>query len=169
MINKKIEPEEIQRLIREKIDEEKRISMLGRTAGSMICALAKHAIKTSGYGVVSKVLMRELRNLAKKDVKKIIEIFEIKEKTPENASRILKIAAYILGLKMVIKDEETTVVECPYGACVKEFRDPFICNVCLEYCRGAVEEMLGPEFIFDRVKWAVKGDDGCTFKIQKRA
>lgn len=160
--------EDVQQLVKNKLDLSERIATLAHTAGSIICSLAKHLIKDSGYSVASTVMTRELRSLGRKDARKYMEIFEIKERSQENASKILKIAATLLGLKLIVEKGETKIVQCPYGSCVKEFKEPFICNVCLEYCRGIVEEVLGSGFTFERIKWMVKGDEYCTFEIRKR-
>jgi predicted hydrocarbon binding protein len=161
------ELEEIEKLIKKKIPAEERVKVVAHTAGRIICSLAKHLIKDSGYGVVSTIMSREMRNLGKNDARNYMKIFGIREGDPKNASKLLRIAAFLLGLKLKIGDGESLVVECPYGASVKEFQEPFICNVCLEYCRGIVEEVLGPAFIFERTKWLVNGDECCAFKIRK--
>ena len=159
---------EFEKLIEEKIDLDDRIYFFGHTAGSIICALAKSLIKSGGYGVTSTVLTREIRKLGREDAKKIMEIFEIKQKNPENASKVLRILATIIGLEFETRGDRALITRCPYGQCVKEFYEPFICKVCLEYNRGVIEEVLGDNFTLDQPKWLINGDEGCQFRVKKR-
>jgi len=158
---------EIEKLIKKEFNSDERVRFLGSTAGNIICILARHIIKASGYGVTSTILMRELRNLGKKDAKRIMEIFKIKERSPENASKILRIIAYAIGLELEIKDGHSLITKCPYGECVKEHKDPFICNVCLEYNKGVIEAVLGPKFTIDKSKYILT-DGVCSFTIFKK-
>lgn len=157
----------IEKLIKKELNSDKRVRLLGCTAGNIICILAKHIIKASGYGVTSTILMRELRDLGKKDAKKIMKIFKIKVKTPEDASKILRIIAYTIGLELEIKNGHSVVTKCPYGDCVREHKDPFICNVCLEYNKGVIDAALGPQFTIDKSKYMLT-DGVCSFTIYKK-
>jgi predicted ArsR family transcriptional regulator len=161
--------DEYKKMIEEKIKSDKRINFFGHTAGSIICALAKNLIKSDGYGVASTVLTREIRKLGKSDAERIMEIFDIKERTPENASKIMKIAAVMIGLKFEKKGVDTLITECAYGDCVKEYYEPFICRVCLEYNKGIIHGVLGENFTLDQPKWLINGDEGCSFKLRKRS
>jgi len=159
---------EIKKELEKRLTPDERIKLLGHTAGSIICTLAKYLIQTSGYGITSRILLREIRELGKKDAKKIMEIFGIKERSPENASKILKIIALNIGLKLEKRKNGTVVTECPYGECVKEFEEPFICKVCLEYNKGVIEAVLGPGFTLKRSKYLL--DNGlCDFRIEKKS
>ncbi|MEM5781743.1 MAG: hypothetical protein QXD43_00925, partial [Candidatus Aenigmatarchaeota archaeon] len=82
--------EKIKKALEEKLSFDERIKLLGYASGSIITTLAKYLIQASGYTTMKKVLLREMRELGKRDAERIMEIFEIKEKTPENASKILK-------------------------------------------------------------------------------
>jgi len=163
----KPEIDEIGKILDEKMSTEGKLSIIRYTAGSIICILAKYLIKEIGYGVTSTVLTK-LRDIGKRDAKKLKEIFGIQGNDPVNASITLKIMALILGLKLNSQDGNTLVIECPYGKCVAEYNEPFICNVCLEYCRGAAEELLGKEFTLKQSKRLIDGDEYCSFDIQKR-
>jgi len=158
---------EIKKLVNNKFNSDKRVKLLGHTAGGIICVLAKNMIRSSGYGVTSTVLMRELKELGKKDAKKIMKTFGIKEKTPENVSKILKIVAYAIGLEFQNKNNQTVITKCPYGECVKELNEPFICNVCLEYNKGIVEAVLGSQYTIDKSKYLLN-DGACSFDVHKR-
>jgi predicted hydrocarbon binding protein len=159
---------ELEQLIKSKLSSTEQTTLISYTSGSIICALAKYLIKATGYGVASTVLSRELRTIGKRDAEKIMKIFGIDKKTPENASKVLKILAFMLGLKYEIKEGRSYIKDCPYGACVKEFDEPFICNVCLEYNKGIVECILDQGFTLVRSKWRIGGDDFCKFDIRKR-
>lgn len=159
--------EEIKRKIEERLSPDERIKILGYSAGSIITILAKYLIQTSGYSTMSKVLLREIRKLGREDAKKIVKIFNINEKTPENTSQILKILALCLGLELEEGNGQTHVVKCPYGECVNKFREPFICKICSEYNQGVIEEILGPGFVFKRNKYLLK-DGFCDFQIERR-
>jgi len=158
---------EVKKLVKKELGPDKRIRLLGYTAGNIICILAKHVIKSSGYGVTSTILMRELRNLGKTDAEKIMKIFKIKKRTPENASKILRIIAYAIGLELKIKKDQSVVIKCPYGDCVKKYKDPFICNVCLEYNKGVIEAVLGSQFTIDKSKYMLT-DGACSFTVFKK-
>ncbi|MEM5883155.1 MAG: hypothetical protein QXQ77_02860 [Candidatus Aenigmatarchaeota archaeon] len=158
--------EKIKKELEEKLPVEERIKFLSYASGNIITILAKYLIKTTGYTTVSKVLLREIRELGKNDAEKIAKIFEIKEKTPENVSKILKIIALCLGL--TLKEENGTyIIACPYGECVKKFKEPFICKICSEYNQGVIEQILGPKFVIKRDKYLLY-DGVCNFQIEEK-
>jgi hypothetical protein len=162
-----MELEEIKKLLQKKLSEEEKIKLLGHTAGSIICILAKHLINSSGYGVISTILMREVKNLGKKDAEKIMKIFDIKRNDKESASTILKILAYNLGLELKRESGETIVTKCPYGESVRETGVPFICSICVEYNKGVVEAVLGPDFTIEKTKYLLT-DNMCSFNIKRK-
>ncbi|MEM7821289.1 MAG: hypothetical protein QXX38_00505 [Candidatus Aenigmatarchaeota archaeon] len=94
-----------------------------------------------------------------------MEIFKINERTVENTKKILRIAAIILGLKYGIKDGKIVIIKCPFNESFKG--EPFFCNICIEYCRGAVEEILGSNFIFKRHRRLIDGDEYCDSTISE--
>jgi hypothetical protein len=162
-----MELKEIKKLYQRKLSEDEKTKLFGYTAGSIICTLAKHLINSSGYGVISTILMREVKDLGRKDAEKIIKLFNIKERNKESASIILKILACNLGLELVEKNGETMVTKCPYGECVKETGVPFICSICMEYNKGVVETILGSDFTIEKTKYLLT-DGVCAFNIKKR-
>lgn len=148
--------------------EKERMAMFGRMASRMICAVAKHLIKNSGYSVTTTVLKREFRDIGRSDANEIMRVFKIKEKTPENTSKVLKITALVLGMKLDVVSDETIIRECPHGAQALELKQPLLCNVCAEYCNGIVEGVLGERFKLDRTKSLIDGDGYCMFKLRKK-
>lgn len=158
--------EKIKKTLEEKLSFDERIKLLGYASGSIITTLAKYLIQAYGYTTMKKVLLREIRELGRRDAERIMEIFEIKEKTPENASKILKILAICLGLELKEENGGTHIVGCPYGECVKKFKEPFICKICSEYNQGVIEFILGPKFMFKRSKYLLE-NGFCDFQIEK--
>ncbi len=159
--------EKIKKDLEEKLSVEERINLLKYTSGNIITILSKYLIQTSGYATMTKILLREIKELGKKDAEKIMEVFGIKEKTPENASKVLKILAICLGLELKEENGETHIVKCPYGDCVKKFKEPFICRICSEYNQGVIEEVIGSRFVLKRNKYLLE-DGFCDFQIEKR-
>jgi len=168
MNDKLAELVQLQNLFKEKISIDERMKMRGKIVAQMICILAKYLIKDAGYSVATTIIQRELRKMGKNDAKKLMGIFKLKEGTPENASKILKIAAMILGLKLDVIDNETIVRECPQGEEALRLKEPLMCKVCSEYCRGIIEGVIGREFVLERMKCLVDGDEYCMFRIRKR-
>jgi predicted hydrocarbon binding protein len=169
MQNKKLEElANIENLVKEKISEKERVAMMGRITSKFISAMAKYVIKDRGYGVATRIMERELREIGKADAKKIKEIFGFNTNDPETLSKVLKIAAMILGLELGVVGDETVVRNCPQGMEALALKQPILCNFCLEYNNGMVEEMLGREFYLDRINWIFSGDDYCAFKLKKR-
>lgn len=147
-----------------KLSSEQKTRMLAFTSGRIISTLANYLIKLSGYNTTAKTLKRAIREIGKKDAEKIRKIFNIPK---EDASSTLKIAAQLLGLELTTKGNETAVIKCPYGENVKQQKEPFICNICLEYCNGIMEASLGPNFVLKRTNWLLDRKGCCTFKISK--
>lgn len=169
MINKKFEElASIESLVREIIPEKERVAMMGKVTSKFISSMAKHVIRDRGYGVATRIMERELREIGKADAKKIKEIFGLNTNDPETLSKVLKISAMILGLELGIVGDETVIKNCPQGMEALALKQPILCNFCLEYNNGIVEEMLGREFYLDRINWIFSGDDYCAFKLKKR-
>lgn len=169
MTNKKTgELDSIDNLVKEKIPEKERIAMMGKVTSKFISSMAKHVIRERGYNVATKIMERELREIGKEDAKKIREIFDLNSNDPETLSKVLKIAAMILGLDLGIAGDETVIKNCPQGIEALSLKQPILCNFCLEYNTGIVEEILGKEFYLDRINWIFNGDDYCAFKLKKR-
>jgi len=171
MKNKKFEElKNLEELIRQKMDEKERIWMLGKVSSNIVCRLAKNLIKNIGYTPVVTIIQRELRETGMGDAKKIMELFKLESGSFESASKVLKIAAVILGMNLNIKGKETIITECPYGDCVKEFpyNQPFYCNICREYCKGLIEGVVGDGFTFTQTSSISEGNNFCAFEIEKR-
>jgi len=171
MENKKLEEmTKLEEMVRQKMNEKERIWMLGKVSSNIVCRLAKQLIKNIGYTQVVTIIQRELRECGAKDAKKIMELFELEPGSPENASKVLKIAAIILGMNLNVKGKETVITECPYGDSVKEFpyNQPFYCNICREYCRGLIEGVIGDEFTFVQTSSLSEGNEFCAFETKKR-
>jgi predicted hydrocarbon binding protein len=164
------ELKEIEEMVKSKMSERERIWTLGKISSVIICKLAKHLIKNIGYSSVATIIQRELREIGKKDAKKIIDLFGFEIKNVSDASKVLKIAALLLGMNLDVKGNETIITECPYGESVKEFPfdQPFYCNVCREYCKGLIEGTLGDGFVFIQSSSISKGDSFCAFRIVKK-
>lgn len=169
MTNKKMkELREIEREFEEKISERKRKDVMAKVSSRIISIIAKHLIKDSGYSVATTILQRELRRMGREDAKNITELFNLKKNDFKDASKALKIAAMFLGLRLDVVEDETVVRECPHGLEAIKLREPLLCNICLEYNKGILEEMLGDGFSIDRTKWIFKGDEYCWFHVKKR-
>ncbi len=167
-MNKKLEElQSIESLIREKIPEKERATMMGRVMSRMMSSITKHVIKYSGHSIATKIMARELREIGKTDAKTIKEIFDL-DNSPESVSKVLKIAAMILGLELDVVEDETVIKNCPQGNEALELKQPLLCNFCLEYNNGIVEEMLGKDFYMERINWIFKGNNYCAFKLKKR-
>ncbi|MEM7825887.1 MAG: hypothetical protein QW412_03455 [Candidatus Aenigmatarchaeota archaeon] len=161
------ELKEIEDEIYKKFEEKERMKMLGNIASKIICTMAKYLVKDTGYSATKRIIERELREIGKNDAEKIIKLLGI-EKNPENASKALKIAALILGLKLDMVNNNTIVRDCPYGAEVLKLKDPFFCVICHEYCRGIVEKIAGGNYTLVQTSSLTKGDEFCSFDVKKR-
>jgi len=161
--------DELENLVQKKIPPNLRLNMTCKTLGVVIATLGKYLIKSYGYSVTDTVLKRELKELGKKDAKKLKEIFGLEEMAEEEIKSIINIAAIILGLKLGLIDKQKVgVIQCPFYDALKEYREPFMCNACIEYNKGLVEELVGNNFSIKRVKWLFDGDESCVFNIAKK-
>lgn len=167
-MEKENELKEIEEEFRAKISERERMDMMGRMSSRIISVIAKHLIRDMGYTTTSTVFQREFRKMGREDAKIIAKIFNLEKNNIKNASKALKIAALFLGLKLDIVGNETVVRDCPQGKEAINQKESFLCNVCLEYNKGIIEEMLGNGFTIDRGKWIFKGDEYCEFRISKK-
>lgn len=159
---------EIEKEFDEKISERERKDAMTKVASRIISIIAKHLINDTGYSVATTILQRELRRMGREDAKNIAEMFNLKRNDTKDASKALKISALFLGLRLDVVENETVVRECPQGKEAINLKEPLLCNVCLEYNKGILEEMIGDSFLIDRLKWIFKGDEYCWFQIKKR-
>ena len=168
-LNKHWKIDELENLINKKIPPDVRLTLASSTLGTVIASLGKHLIKTYGYSVTDTVLKRELRELGKKDAVKLKKILGLEQTTEGNVKSIINIAAIILGLKLGLIDKQKVgVVKCPFYDSLKEYKQPFMCNACIEYNKGLVKELIGNEFSVKRVKWLFDGNESCVFDVTKR-
>jgi len=169
MINEKLkELKAIEKEFGEKITEKMRTQAMARISSKMISTVARHLIKDAGYSVATTILQREFRHIGRNDAKEFIDIFKLKQNDYKDASKALKIAAFFLGLRLDTVENETIVRNCPQGAEAIKFREPILCNACLEYNNGILQEMLGDDNILERTKWIFNGDEYCMFKVKKK-
>ncbi|MEM5834513.1 MAG: hypothetical protein QXQ69_01530 [Candidatus Aenigmatarchaeota archaeon] len=162
------ELKDIEERVYKNFNERERMKMLGNIAGRIICTMAKHLVKDTGYSVTKKIIERELREIGRNDAEIMIKLLNTQEKNAETASKALKIAALILGLKLGIVNNHTVIVECPYGAEVMRVKDPFLCAICHEYCKGIVEKIAGENYTLVQNSSLTKGDEFCSFDVKKR-
>lgn len=163
-MNRKLkELRKIEREFKRKIPERVRIDKMGKMFGGIVSVLARNLIKDVGYSVATKIIKREFRSLGRNDAKYFIELFKLKRGSIKDASKALKIAALFLGLKLDVVGNETIVKDCPLGNEAIKFDEPILCNACLEYNNGILEEMLGEGKKLKRTKWIFEGDGYCMF------
>ena len=163
--------EELRRLkiaFNRKVSVERRMKTMGRITSRIISALAKHLIKDAGYSVAMIILQREIRNIGREDAKDFVKLFGLKRGDKKDASKALKIAALFLGLELDALGNETIVKNCPQGMEAIKLREPILCNACLEYNNGILEEMLGDSYTLERTKWVFEGDRYCMFRIKRK-
>jgi hypothetical protein len=158
----------IESMVKERMNEKQRIWMLGKVSSGIVARLAKQLIKNIGYSQVVKIIERELKESGTNDAKKIMEMFDMDKADPKNASKVLKIAAVILGMNLDVKGNETVITECPYGDVVKEFpyNQALYCNICREYCKGLIEGVIGDNFEFSQISSMSEGNSCCAFRTQ---
>lgn len=154
--------------IGQKFSAEQRLAEMGKIVGSLLSTVTARLIKDTGYSVVSTVLKREIHKIAKQNAEDIMKLFDLKETSPENTSKLLKLVALILGLKLDVVGEETVVRRCPQADMAKELKEPFLCNICHEYAKGMVEGTLGENFDFEILKSMGDGDEYCAFKTKEK-
>lgn len=167
-MEKENELKEIEKEFEEKISERERMDMMGRMSSRIISVIAKHLIRDMGYSITTTVFQREFRKMGTEDAKIIARLFNLKKNNLKDASKALKIAALFLGLRLEVVGSETVVRGCPQGIEAVNQKESFLCNVCLEYNKGIIEEMLGNGFTINRGKWIFKGDEYCEFRINKK-
>jgi len=168
MEDKKTSLENIKSELRGKLSEEERMLEMGNIVSGLLSVVTARLIKDTGYSVTSTVLKREIRELAKTNAHRIKEIFGLQENTPENASKVLKIAALLLGLQLDTSGSETIVRKCPLALMSEKFHEPFFCHICTEYTQAIVREMLGPHYAFENTASIVKGDEYCAFQTKEK-
>jgi len=136
----------------------------------IIGILGRHLVRSDGYSVLSTVLKREIRELGKRDCKLLKEVTGLTEPTEENIKSTLNMAAMVLGLKLdLIEEKKVAVVECPFFDTLKNNKNSFMCNACIEYSSGIIDELANGEFRLERTRWLFSGDGSCIFKPVKKA
>ena len=151
-----------------RVTEKMRSEVMTKMSSRMISILARRLIKDSGYSVATTILQREFRAMGKSNAREFIDIFKLEKNSYRDASKALKVAALFLGLKLDTIENETIIKDCPQGNEAIKFKEPLLCNVCLEYNRGILEEMLGEDVTLERTKWIFNGDGCCMFKPRKK-
>jgi hypothetical protein len=152
----------------EKIPDREKYKFLSKFFVGIISNLAKRLIKYEGYPATRTIIQREITEIGRRDAIEIMKKFKIKKKSPENVSKILKIAALLLGYKLEVIDGETYVKECPFAVLAKETGEPLITQICSWYCNGIAEEVLGKEFEWKGFHDIEKEIPECFFKAIKR-
>ncbi len=150
------------------IPERDKSKFFGRFFVSIISALSQRLIRYEGYSVTRKILEREITEVGKRDAKDIMKIFSLQERTPDNVSKSLKIAALILGFKLEVLDGETVVKECPFAMMAKSVNEPLIAEICSWYCSGIATEILGEDYKWLGTHDITKDVPICFFKHIKR-
>jgi len=153
---------ELQELVKTTIPPEKKAIMTSETLGNIVYVLAKHLTKIAGYSVASTILIREIRDIGRKDAEKLKKLLEIKEKNLIGARQLLRTAGILLGLELRPQGEHSIVVDCPF-AHVKQLQ-PLICKICVEYNKGILEGFAGPLFKLVEIKKLTSGDGYCEFE-----
>src|SRR3990170_3237626 len=170
MENKKLEHwklNELKGLADKEIPIDIKSDLSFKTLVAIIATLGKYLIRTEGYSVTETILKRELRELGKKDAAKIKEILGLNTRiTEEDVKSVMNIMAMILGLRLdFIGEKKVGVVKCPFYDALKEYKQPFMCNACIEYNNGVVHELVGTNSKVKRTKWLFDGDNCCVFDV----
>lgn len=155
-----------------RISEKEKIKSISKTLGSIICILANHLIHSLGYTTASTVISRDIRELGKRDVERLKEIFKLDEDLISK-KRTTRLAGMLLGLELKLIREgdgktHAYIVDCPFSSIVKGFNQPFICKICEEYNRGIVEKLFGSKFKLVSEKRMSQGDDYCKYHIREK-
>lgn len=158
---------EIKKEVHSKMKEEEINQVLTGIYSRIISTLAHRLVKFEGYSVVGTILKREIRVLAKRDAETIMKIFGL-EKSEENLSKVLKIAATIIGYNLKVEGEETVVLGCPFGKMAKEMNDPLLCNICTEYVNGVTEAVLGDGYEMVGTHDLKMDSPNCYYKLRKK-
>ncbi len=166
-LEEKIDYRDIKKLqqIIKKIPEKEKI--VANTLGKIITILGKYMVKMQGYSILSTVLKREIREVGKENAKFLMNFLKIKEPKEEDIKLIMNLAALLLGLKLKVKNGKVVATECPFYKTLKEYKEPFMCNACVEYNKGIAEELTNGKFTIKRVHWLFEGDKYCVFKPVK--
>ncbi|MEM5801931.1 MAG: hypothetical protein QXQ18_00900 [Candidatus Aenigmatarchaeota archaeon] len=151
-----------------KLPEKDRNRFFGKFFVSIISALTKRLIKYEGYSATHTILQREINAIGRRDAKEIVKVFGINDKTPESVSKVLKIAALLLGYELDVENGETIVKECPFAVMARETKEPRIAEICSWYCNGIAEEILGPSYLWKGYHDYQKDIPKCYFKAVKR-
>lgn len=130
-----------------------------KTLGKIISVLGKHLIKMQGYSILSTVLKREIREIGKGDAKLLKRALNIKVVGTDDIKLVVNAAALLLGIKLEVKDGRVVATKCPFREALDEFGEPFMCNACVEYNKGVIEELTNEKFTAERTKWLF--EDGC--------
>src|SRR5437867_7934357 len=133
-----------------KMNTSDRVVASGKIWGQMLSSITKRLARTEGYSVANNILSREIREIGRQDAGRIIKEFDLKEKDVESAKTALMIAASQLGLELDIVNDKTVARGCPVGRIAKELNEPFLVNICHEYCKGVVEKIMGEKFTVDK-------------------
>ena len=156
--------------LRKKIEglpKTERTKILGGIFTRIISTLTQRLIKYEGYAVTDTILKRELAEIGKHDAHLISDILGIKTKTPEDSSKVLKVAALILGFDLDVEGNETIVRECPFAVLAKENNEPRLCSLCQDYCQGVIDGVLGRGQVLDGVHDFKSTPAKCFYKLKK--
>lgn len=167
-MNKKIEELKLLEEKVKKVSESERTRFFGKFFVSIISALMKRLIKYEGYSITKTIIKREITEIGKRDAKNIMKIFGIKEKSPENVSRALKLAALVLGFKLEVVGDETYIKECPFAVMAKETNEPLLTEICDWYCNGMVQEIVGENYYWKGFHDINKKIPECYYKPVRR-
>ncbi len=158
---------EINREINEKMKDLEKSKILTGIYSGMITSLLRRLIKLEGYGVTNTILRREMREQGIHDAKMIVKIFNLKN-TEEDASKALKIAAFLIGYNLNVEGEETVVQSCPFAKMAIETKERTICSVCTDYVNGLIEGVLGEDYYMEATHDITKDEPKCFFQLRKR-
>lgn len=161
---KERELKRIKNEVKNKTAENYRVKIFAK----MILALSMFLIKEGGYSIARTIIKREFRKIGKEFAEEFSKTFGLQKNSVKNASKLLKIAATIFGLELDVAGNETIVRNCPLGREAIKLNRPILCDACLEFNNGILEEMLSKDYILDRTTWIFKGDEYCQFKPIKR-
>jgi predicted hydrocarbon binding protein len=139
-----------------------------KTLGRIISILGKHLIKMQGYSILSTVLRREIREIGKRDAKFLKEVLNIDTSETNDIKLIINAAALLFGIKLKVENERVIAVKCPFHEALSEFKEPFMCNACVEYNKGITEELTNDNFTVERTKWLFE-DGYCVFQPVRKS
>lgn len=159
--------EEIRKEIREHMKYEERNKILTGIYSGMISSLLRRLIKFEGYSAANTILKREMRDMGLHDSKMIKGIFKLGD-SKEDASKVMKIAAMLIGYNLDVEGEETIVKSCPFARMAIETRERTICSVCTDYVNGLVEGVLGEDYYMEAVHDITTEQPKCFFKLKKK-